>query len=101
MRGEKISNFDLPEPINMVGYIESQKGTMRANHYHPVQEQKCLLIKGQFISICKDLVDEKATKEITQCQLTRVEMILVPPAKYVAHTMVFTEDTIFFNLSKR
>ena len=51
----KISNYDLPEPINMIGYIESKKGTMRANHFHPVQEQKCLLIKGQFISIYKDL----------------------------------------------
>ena len=39
----KISNYDLPEPINMIGYIESKQNTMRANHFHPVQEQKCLL----------------------------------------------------------
>ena len=33
MKGEKF-NYDLPEPINMIGYIESKKGTMRANHFH-------------------------------------------------------------------
>ena len=90
----KISNFDLPEPINMIGYIESKKGTMRANHYHPVQEQKCLLIKGQFISIYKDLVDEKSNK-VTHI-VNEGEMIVTQPN--VAHTMVFTEDTIFLNL---
>ena len=90
----KISNYDLPEPINMIGYIESKKGTMRANHFHPVQEQKCLLIKGQFISIYKDLVDEKSTK-VTHV-VNEGEMIVTQPN--VAHTMIFTEDTIFLNL---
>ena len=50
----KISNYELPEPINLIGYIESKKGTVRANHYHPIQEQKCLLIKGKYISVIKD-----------------------------------------------
>ncbi len=90
----KISNYDLPEPINMIGYIESKKGTLRANHYHPVQEQKCLLIKGQFISIYKDLVDDKSTK-VTHV-VNEGEMIVTQPN--VAHTMIFTEDTIFLNL---
>ena len=90
----KISNYDLPEPINMIGYIESKKGTMRANHFHPVQEQKCLLIKGQFISIYKDLVDDKSTK-VTHV-VNAGDMIVTQPN--VAHTMVFTEDTIFLNL---
>ena len=90
----KISNYDLPEPINMIGYIESKKGTMRANHFHPVQEQKCLLIKGQFISIYKDLVDGKSTK-VTHV-VNEGDMIVTQPN--VAHTMVFTEDTIFLNL---
>jgi nucleoside-diphosphate-sugar epimerase/SAM-dependent methyltransferase/dTDP-4-dehydrorhamnose 3,5-epimerase-like enzyme len=90
----KISNYDLPEPINMIGYIESKKGTMRANHFHPVQEQKCLLIKGQFISIYKDLV-ERNSKKVTHV-VNAGEMIVTQPN--VAHTMVFTEDTIFLNL---
>jgi len=90
----KISNYDLPEPINMIGYIESKKGTMRANHYHPVQEQKCMLIKGQFISIYKDVVDENSLK-VTHV-VNEGEMIVTQPN--VAHTMIFTEDTIFLNL---
>ena len=90
----KISNFDLPEPINMIGYIESKKGTMRANHFHPVQEQKCLLISGQFISIYKDLI-EKNSKKITHV-VNSGEMIVTQPN--VAHTMIFTEDTVFLNL---
>ena len=90
----KISNYDLPEPINMIGYIESKKGSMRANHFHPVQEQKCLLIKGQFISIYKDLIDGKSTK-VTHV-VNEGEMIVTQPN--VAHTMIFTEDTIFLNL---
>lgn len=90
----KISNYDLPEPINMIGYIESKKGTMRANHFHPVQEQKCLVIKGQFISIYKDLLDDNSSK-ITHV-VNEGEMIVTQPN--VAHTMVFTKDTIFLNL---
>ena len=90
----KISNYDLPEPINMIGYIESKRGTMRANHFHPVQEQKCLLIKGQFISVYKDLIDEKSTK-VTHV-VNEGDMIVTQPN--VAHTMVFTEDTVFLNL---
>ncbi len=90
----KISNYDLPEPINMIGYIDSKKGTMRANHFHPVQEQKVLLIKGQFISIYKDVTDQNAHK-VTHV-VNEGDMIVTQPN--VAHTMVFTEDSIFLNL---
>ena len=58
----KISNYELPEPINLIGYIESKKETIRANHFHPIQEQKCIVIKGQFISIYKDLLNKKSQK---------------------------------------
>ena len=90
----KISNYELPEPINLVGYIESKKGTIRANHYHPVQEQKCILIKGQFISIYKDLLNNKA-KKITHV-VNEGDLIITKPN--VAHAMVFTKDSIFLNL---
>ena len=90
----KISNFELPEPINLVGYIDSKKGTVRANHYHPIQEQKVLLIKGQFISIYKDLLKKDSIK-ITHV-VNEGDLIVTKPN--VAHTMVFTKDTIFLNL---
>ena len=90
----KISNYELPEPINLIGYIESKKGTIRANHFHPIQEQKCFLIKGQFISIYKDLLIKKSNK-VTHI-VNAGDMIVTKPN--VAHAMVFTKDSIFLNL---
>ena len=90
----KISNYELTEPINLIGYIESCKGSMRANHYHPVQEQKVLLVKGQFISLYKSLL-EKNSPKITHI-INEGDSVITKPN--VAHTMVFTKDSIFLNL---
>ena len=90
----KINNFELPESINLIGYIESKKGSIRANHFHPVQEQKCLLIKGQFISVYKDLINKK-TEKITHV-VNEGDLIVTKPN--VAHAMSFTKDSIFLNL---
>ena len=90
----KISNHELTEPINLIGYIESIKGSMRANHYHPVQEQKVLLIKGQYISLYKSLL-EKNSQKITHV-VNEGDLVVTKPN--VAHTMVFTKDSIFLNL---
>jgi len=90
----KISNYELTEPINLIGYIESVKGTMRANHYHPVQEQKVLLVKGQFISIYKSLLGKNSPKKTHI--INEGDSVVTKPN--VAHTMVFTKDSIFLNL---
>ncbi|MDB4859131.1 NAD-dependent epimerase/dehydratase family protein, partial [Candidatus Pelagibacter sp.] len=90
----KISNYELTEPINLIGYIESKKNTVRANHYHPVQEQKCLVVKGQFISVYKDLINNKS-KKITHL-VNEGDIIVTQPN--VAHAMVFSKDSIFLNL---
>jgi 2-polyprenyl-3-methyl-5-hydroxy-6-metoxy-1,4-benzoquinol methylase/quercetin dioxygenase-like cupin family protein len=90
----KISNYELTEPINLIGYIESKKGTVRANHYHPIQEQKCLLIKGKYVSVIKDLADPKA--QIHTQIIQPGDIAIIKPN--VAHTMVFLEDSIFLNL---
>ena len=90
----KISNYELTEPINLIGYIESVKGSMRANHYHPVQEQKVLLVKGQFISLYKSLLEKDAPK-ITHV-INEGDSVVTKPN--VAHTMIFTKDSIFLNL---
>lgn len=90
----RILNYELTEPINLIGMIDSKKGTVRANHYHPIQEQKCLLVRGQYISVIKDLSVPDAPIE------TRVinegDIAIIKPN--VAHTMVFTEDSVFLNL---
>ena len=57
----KISNHELTEPINLIGLIDSKKGTIRANHYHPQQEQKCLFTKGQIIEVVQRYTKPKFT----------------------------------------
>ena len=89
-----ISNHELTEPINLIGMIESKKGTIRANHYHPQQEQKCLFTKGQIIEIFQDIINPNAPK-ITQV-VNAGQLSVIKPN--VAHTMVFTKDTTFLNL---
>ncbi len=89
-----ISNHELTEPINLIGLIDSKKGTIRANHYHPQQEQKCLFTKGQIIEIFQDIVNPNSPK-ITQV-INAGQMSIIKPN--VAHTMVFTKDTTFLNL---
>ena len=90
----KISNHELSEPINMIGLIDSKKGTIRANHYHPQQEQKCLFVKGQIIEIFQDNLNPnspKITQVVNEGQLSTIK-------PNVAHTMVFTKDTLLLNL---
>jgi len=90
----KISNYELTEPINLIGYIESKSGAVRANHYHPIQEQKCLLIKGRYISVIKDL--SNPTSIIETNIINAGDLSVIKPN--VAHAMVFLEDSIFLNL---
>ena len=90
----KISNHELTEPINLIGLISSKKGTIRANHFHPQQEQKCLFTKGQIIEVFQDVLNPgspKVTQVVEEGQLS-----IIKPN--VAHTMVFTKDTTFLNL---
>ena len=60
-------NFELTEPINMVGLITSKKGTIRANHFHPQQEQKCLLKRTNNRSISR-FVKSKFSKNHSSCK---------------------------------
>tara|TARA_B100000965_G_scaffold68852_1_gene54211 strand:+ start:2319 stop:4862 length:2544 start_codon:yes stop_codon:yes gene_type:complete len=89
-----ISNYYFDDSINMIGYVESKKHTLRGNHYHPIQTQKCLLVKGMYISVTKDLKDENS---VVETRLVREgELSTIPPN--VSHTMVFLEDSILLNL---
>ncbi len=89
-----ISNHELTEPINLIGLIESKKGTVRANHYHPQQEQKCLFTQGQIIEVFQDIVNPNSPK-ITQV-VNAGQLSVIKPN--VAHAMVFSKDTTFLNL---
>ena len=92
----KISNYELPESINLIGLISSKKGTIRANHFHPIQEQKCLLTKGQVISVYKNLLNSNSPK-ITHV-VNEGDLIITKPN--TAHAMIFSKDSVFLNLVK-
>ena len=93
----KISNHELTEPINLIGLIESKKGTIRANHYHPQQEQKCLFTKGQIIEVFQDLINPNSPK-ITQVvnEGTNVDNKTKCCSYYG-----FTKDTTFKSCKRR
>jgi len=89
-----INNYELPEKINLVAVIDSKKDCIRANHYHPIQEQKCILIKGKYISVTKDLLNEN--EGVQTRIINEGDLSVIPPN--VAHTMIFLEDSLFLNL---
>lgn len=90
----KISNYELPEKVNWIGLITSKKGVIRANHYHPEQEQKVILISGKYESVYKDLA--KPDSPIKHHTIYEGDLVITPPN--VAHTMIFLEDSIIVNL---
>ena len=89
-----ISNYKLKEKINLIATITSKKNSLRSNHYHPIQTQECLLLKGQYISVYKDLRFSNSIKETHL--INESELVITKPN--VAHTMIFTRDSIFLNL---
>jgi dTDP-4-dehydrorhamnose 3,5-epimerase-like enzyme len=89
-----ISNYKLKEKINLIATITSKKNSLRSNHYHPIQTQECLLLKGQYISVYKDLRFSNSIKETHL--INESELVITKPN--VAHTMIFTSDSIFLNL---
>ncbi len=90
----RILNYELTEPINLIGWIESREYTVRANHYHPIQEQKCLLISGRYVSVTQDLSYPNAPIEYKVIHAGDIAVI----RPNVAHAMVFLTDSIFLNL---
>ncbi len=92
-----IRNYHLPEPVTMIGWITAEqvfkKNWVRANHYHPVQEQKVLVISGKYISVYKDLQNSWPVRH----HLAQAGDLVVTPPR-VAHAMIFLEDTLLLNL---
>jgi len=92
-RGE-IINYELTEPINLIGLIKSKKGSIRANHYHPQQEQKCIFINGKIIEVYQDNLNHNSPK-ITKV-IKSGDLSIIKPN--VSHSMIFVEDTTLLNL---
>ena len=89
-----IINYYLDNKVNQIGLIDSKRGTVRGNHYHPEQLQSCILIKGSYISVTKNLKDDNA---VIESRLVKEgEISIIKPN--IAHTMVFIQDSVFINL---
>ena len=90
---EKISNHELTEPINLIGLIDSKRGTIR-QIIIILSRNKMLIYKGQIIEIFQDIINPNSPK-ITWV-VNEGQLSVIKPN--VAHTMVFSKDTTFLNL---
>lgn len=92
-----IRNYMLPEPVTMIGWITAERvqgrNVVRANHYHPEQEQKVLVISGSYISVYKDL---SVNGPIHHHLVRAGDLVITPPN--VAHAMIFLSDALILNL---
>lgn len=92
----RIDYFVLPEATNLVGVITTKKGSIRANHYHPKQQQKCIVLSGSCICLYKDL--DVPDAPIYHHLAKAGDMVVTEPM--VAHAVIYLEDTVFLNLVK-
>ena len=95
----KIDNYILTEPINWIGLITTEivngsEYMVRANHYHPVQEQKVLVVSGKYISAYRALNDPDG--EIKHHIVEAGDLVITP--SNVVHAQIFLEDTTLLNL---
>ena len=92
-RGQ-ISNI-IDADIKHIAIINSKKGSIRANHYHPEQIQYEYLISGEFESYSKDLKKENA--EVEKIIIEEKSLVITPPN--IAHAMKFTKDSVMLNIT--
>ena len=75
--------------------IKSQKGSLRANHYHKTDWHYCYVISGTIEYHHRPTGSNNAPDTMT---VKQGEMVFTPPM--VDHGMTFPEDTIFLTLSR-
>lgn len=93
-RGDIINVFE--GRIEHIALITSQKGSVRANHYHKEDHQYIYLVSGAFESHSTDVRDP------SKKQVLRVkpgDLVETPPL--IAHAQKFTEDSVFLALTTR
>ena len=73
--------------------IESQKGSLRANHYHKMDWHYCYIISGSIEYYYRPVNSDKEPMKIL---IKTGQVFYTPPM--VEHAMVFPEDTVFLTL---
>lgn len=71
--------------------ITSQKGAVRANHYHKHDSHLCYLVKGKIEYVTRDVGNDQAPIHRTTIQPG--QLFYTPPM--LVHAMVFLEDSEF------
>ena len=94
-RGIIQSLISLPTAkIRSAVWIESNKDSIRANHYHKTDWHYCYIVSGSIIYHHRPVnSDEKPIKIL----INSGEIFYTPPM--IEHAMEFPEDTVFLTLS--
>lgn len=94
-RGELSFLSDEAIKIKTVMAITSQKGAVRASHYHQKDTHYIYLVKGKFEYISQDLKKKNAPKE--SIVVKPGELVVTPPK--IAHKLLFLKDSLMIVLS--
>ena len=86
----KIQNL-IDAPFTSAVVISSVKGAVRGNHYHKTDYHYCWLHSGEMIYYQRPVGSTKAPVK----QIIRAGELFYTPPMY-EHTMVFTQDSVFF-----
>ena len=81
--------------ISDIAIITSNKGAVRANHYHQEDWHLCYLISGAMEYFWSN---QKEGAEFLSTPVMSQGMIFTPPA--TPHKIVFKEDSVFLSISK-
>lgn len=85
---EKLVEGDFQSVLR----ITSTAGSVRANHYHQHDSHLCYLVRGKIEYVFRDAGDIEAP--LQRVIITPGQLFYTPP--FVAHAMVFLEDSEFF-----
>jgi quercetin dioxygenase-like cupin family protein len=84
----------MDSPINSALVITSEKGSVRANHYHKKGDHHCYLASGQ-IEYHYRPAGSKDTPKVVKIEPG--QMFYTPPM--VEHAMKFLDDSVFYVFS--
>lgn len=89
-----IQNLVL-KPMTSVAIIDSNAGTMRANHYHKTDWHYSYVVSGRILYFERPV----GSKEIPEPRIFLArEMFFTPPMK--EHVMVFPMETVFITMAR-
>ena len=90
---ESVLSFKDPQ-LGSVVIIDSEKDTIRANHYHKEDWHFCYVLYGSIDYYARNVDSEEKP---VKTKINKGELFYSPPM--IEHAMYFTEKTSFLTLS--